>query len=77
MAPTALPAITVSVIVPVYNEIATVRQALDALVAKRMEGFTLLIVIIESNSTDGSREAVLGYRGRENVTVILEESPRG
>ena len=77
MAQTALPAITVSVIVPVYNEIATVRQALDALVAKRMEGFTLLIVIIESNSTDGSREAVLGYRGRENVTVILEESPRG
>ena len=77
MAQTALPAITVSVIVPVYNEISTVRQALDALVAKRMEGFTLLIVIVESNSTDGSREVVQSYRGCGNVTVILEESPRG
>ena len=77
MALTASPAITVSVIVPVYNEIATARQALDALAAKRMEGYTLQLVIIESNSTDGSREVVLDFKGRENVTVILEDAPKG
>jgi glycosyltransferase involved in cell wall biosynthesis len=71
------PAVTVSVIVPVYNEIATVREALDALVAKRMPGYELQLIIVESNSTDGSREVVLGYRGRPAVSVILEDSAKG
>jgi glycosyltransferase involved in cell wall biosynthesis len=77
MALTASPATTVSVIIPVYNEASTVRAALDALVAKRIPGFDLQLIIVESNSTDGSRDAVLGYRGRPNVTVILEEAPKG
>src|SRR5579863_7917577 len=70
-------ATTVSVIVPVFNEIATVRAALDAIVAKRIEGYELQVIVIESNSTDGSRDVVLGYRDRPGVTVILEEAPRG
>jgi glycosyltransferase involved in cell wall biosynthesis len=70
-------ATTVSVVVPVFNEIATVRAALDALVAKRIAGYELQILIVESNSTDGSREVVLGFRGLPSVTVILEEAPRG
>ena len=77
MAVTPGPAVTVSVIVPVYNEISTVRPALDALAAKRVEGFEFHLSIVESNSTDGSRDAVLGYRGLPNVEVILEESPKG
>jgi glycosyltransferase involved in cell wall biosynthesis len=77
MAVTASPIVTVSVIVPVYNEISTVRPALDALAAKRIAGFEFHLIIIESNSTDGSRDAALAYRGRPNVTVILEERPKG
>lgn len=68
---------TVSVIVPVYNEIATLRPALDALLAKTIPGIEFEFIIIESNSTDGSREAVLAYRGRPGVAVILEDAPRG
>jgi glycosyltransferase involved in cell wall biosynthesis len=71
------PILTVSVIVPVYNEIATVRAALDALVAKRSPGFAFHLVIVESNSTDGSRDVVLGYRDLPSVTVILEETAKG
>ena len=77
MALTASPAVTVSVIVPVYNEIATVRTELDALVAKRLPGYELHLIVVESNSTDGSREVVLGYRGLPSVTVILEAAPKG
>jgi glycosyltransferase involved in cell wall biosynthesis len=77
MALTASPAVTVSVVVPVYNEIATVKEALDALVAKRIQGYELNLIIVESNSTDGSRDVVLGFRGLPRVTVILEERPRG
>ena len=70
-------ATTVSVVVPVFNEIATVRTALDALVAKRIDGFEIQLIIVESNSTDGSREVVLSHRGTPGVTVILEKTPRG
>ncbi|HEY5079817.1 MAG TPA: glycosyltransferase family 2 protein [Opitutaceae bacterium] len=70
-------ATTVSVVVPVYNERATVREALDAIVAKRIDGYELQIIVVESNSSDGSRDVVLGFRGHPAVTVILEEAPRG
>jgi glycosyltransferase involved in cell wall biosynthesis len=69
--------VTVSVVIPVYNEIPTVRAALDALVAKRIAGYELQLIIVESNSTDGSRDVVLSYQGRPGVSVILEEVPRG
>ncbi len=74
---TDLPVVTVSVVVPVYNEISTVREALDALIAKRIPGYELNLIIVESNSTDGSRDVVVGYRGLPRVTLILEENPRG
>lgn len=66
-----------SVVVPVYNEIATVQEALDAIVAKQVAGWVLEIIIVESNSTDGSREIVRRYEGRERVRVLLEPEPRG
>ncbi len=66
-----------SVIVPVYNEIATVRESLDAVLAKQVAGWTKEVIIIESNSTDGSRAIVCGYEGREGVKVLLEEKARG
>jgi len=35
------------------------------------------VVIVESNSTDGSREIVLSYRDHPRVKLILEDRPRG
>ena len=66
-----------SVVVPVYNEAATARAALDAIVAKHVPGWTLEIIIVESNSTDGTRAIVEGYRGHPRVRLILEDRPRG
>jgi glycosyltransferase involved in cell wall biosynthesis len=65
------------VIVPVYNERATVRAALDALLAKEIPGVAIEVVIVESNSTDGSRPIVLGYREHPRVKLLLEDRPRG
>ncbi len=79
--PSALPPLPahpkLSVVVPVYNERPTLQIALDALTAKRIAGWEIEIIIIESNSTDGSREIVLGYRDRPGVRILLEERPRG
>lgn len=68
---------TLSVIVPIYNEAATVRQSLDAILAKQVPGWTLQIIMIESNSTDGTRDIVKTYASHPRVKLILEDRPRG
>jgi len=67
----------VSIIVPVFNEHATVRQLLDALLMKPLQGARKEVIIVESNSTDGSREIVQSYAQHEDVRIILQPGPRG
>jgi SAM-dependent methyltransferase len=66
-----------SVIVPVYNEARTVGRVLETLLAKRLPRVEIEVIVVESHSTDGSREAVLAYRDHPRVTVVLEDRPRG
>lgn len=66
-----------SVVVPIYNEAATVRTALDAILAKSVAGWTLEIILVESNSTDGTREIVTSYRSHPRVKLLLEDRARG
>ena len=67
----------VSVIVPAYNECRTVRHVMERLLAKRLDGLDKEIIIVEGNSSDGTREAVLGYQGVPGVQIILTDQPRG
>ncbi|HEX3730151.1 MAG TPA: glycosyltransferase family 2 protein, partial [Opitutaceae bacterium] len=71
------PRTTLSIVVPVYNERPTVHAALEAILAKEIPGVEIEVIIIESNSTDGSREAVVAYRDHPRVRLILEEKARG
>lgn len=66
-----------SVIVPVYNERATFLELIEQLLLKTIDGLDLEIIIVESNSTDGSRELVLQYKDHPRVRVILEDKPLG
>ncbi len=68
---------SLSIIVPVYNEIATVASALDQLLQKTIPGIAIEFIIVESNSTDGSRDVVLAYRDHPQVKLILEDRPYG
>jgi hypothetical protein len=67
----------VSIIVPVFNEQRTVRQLLDTLLTKTLEGARKEVIIVESNSTDGSRQIVESYAQHDNVKIILQSGPRG
>ena len=49
---------------------------LEAVLAKQLK-IEKEVIIVESNSTDGTREIVERYRGRPGVQVIFEERPRG
>lgn len=71
------PQAVVSVIVPAYNEGKTIRAVLDCLIAKRVDGLDKEIIVVESNSTDGTREAVMAYQGVPGVQLILADRPRG
>jgi hypothetical protein len=66
-----------SVIVPVYNERATFAELMDRLAAKEIDGVDIEIIVVESNSTDGSREQVLRYRDHPRVTLVLQDRPTG
>jgi glycosyltransferase involved in cell wall biosynthesis len=73
---TATPDDTLSIIVPAYNEAGYVGAVLDALLDARFV-VPHEIVVVESNSTDGTREIVRQYEGIPGVTVVLEDEPRG
>lgn len=66
-----------SIIFPVFNERATVRQILDQVLAFAMPGVEKEVIIVEGNSTDGTREIIREYEGRPEVRVIYEERPSG
>ncbi len=66
-----------SVIVPVYNEQRTCGEVIEELLAKTIRGVDIEVIVVESNSTDGSREVVLEYRDHPRVRLVLEAQPRG
>jgi glycosyltransferase involved in cell wall biosynthesis len=66
-----------SLVVPVYNEAQTVGVLLDRLVAMDIPGIGVEIVVVESNSSDGTRAIVLGYAEHPRVHIVLQDAPRG
>lgn len=66
-----------SVVMPVFNEARTFPIVAEQLLAKTIPGFEIELVIVESNSTDGTREAVGRVADHERVTVTYEDRPRG
>ena len=66
-----------SIIVPVYNEISTVKLSLDAIINKEIPGLACEVIIIESNSNDGTRDVVLSYKDNPKVKLILESKAQG
>ncbi len=65
-----------SVVLPVYNEVRYAAQVIEALLAKTLP-IEREVIIVESNSTDGTRDIVARYEKRPGVRVIYEDRPRG
>ncbi len=66
-----------SIIVPVYNEKATFGTVARELLKKSIPGLEKEIVIVESNSDDGSRDEVLKLKDQPGVVLVLQDSPEG
>ena len=65
-----------SVIMPVFNEAAYLRAVLEELLAKQFV-IPHEVIVVESNSTDGTREIVQTFEGRPGLQIIYEDRPRG
>ena len=66
-----------SVIIPAFNEAKTLGVLMEALLRKELPGLRMELILVESNSTDGTREIALKYQNHPGVKVMLEAQPRG
>ena len=60
---------TVSVIVPNYNHAPYLKQRIDSILAQTYQDFEL--ILLDDNSTDGSRKALENYRSNPHVSHII------
>ncbi|MGH8208427.1 MAG: glycosyltransferase family 2 protein [Steroidobacteraceae bacterium] len=70
---------TCSIIVPVYNEKNTFPELMRTLLARRLDhlGLEREIILIESNSTDGTRELVARFGSTPGVKILWQDRPHG
>jgi len=68
---------TLSIVMPVYNEKATFAECFQAVRAKEVPGMDKEIVVVESNSKDGTRELVQELCTGDGVRLILQEKASG
>jgi glycosyltransferase involved in cell wall biosynthesis len=66
--------VKLSVLIPVYNEAQTIDAILRLVAAEATEKE---IIVVDDGSTDGTREKLKAWDGRDGVRVILHERNRG
>ena len=66
-----------SIIMPVYNEKQTFCETVEQVLQKQLPGVEKELIIVESNSTDGTRDEVMKYENHSSVQVIYEDHPQG
>jgi len=66
-----------SIIVPAYNEGATFDTLMESLLRKELRDLDVEVIIVESNSNDGTREIASSYQNHPRVTVVFEDRPYG
>lgn len=66
-----------SVIIPAYNERPTVEKLLQQVIDLSLPEIEKEILVVESGSTDGTREVVQAYEAKKLIRAFYEDRPRG
>jgi len=65
-----------SIVIPVYNEVATIEQVVR-IVLNTPLSIEREIIIVDDGSTDGTRELLTSLRETNNINVIFHEQNKG
>ncbi len=65
---------TLSVVIPVYNEVATLEKVIQRV---RDTGLQQEIILVDDGSTDGTRELLEELRSQEDLKILMHEFNRG
>ena len=68
---------SLSILMPVYNELATVERAIDDALTAELPVESRQLVLVDDGSTDGTRELLQGRELPENVTLVLPRAEPG
>lgn len=68
---------TLTVILPAWNEAATIRTIINQVLGLDVPNVEIQLIIVESNSSDGTRELVCEYSDHPRTQVLLQDRPRG
>jgi glycosyltransferase involved in cell wall biosynthesis len=71
------PVALLSVVMAVYNEAKTVADVIEQVLKVDLGDRRLELIIVESNSTDGTREIVESFANEQCVKLIFQDAPRG
>ena len=68
---------TLSVVIPVFNEQATLREIVGRVQAAPISPLDLQIVLVDDGSTDGSAEILAAIAEEPGITLLTHERNRG
>lgn len=68
------PGFLLSVVVPVYNERATLAEVVARV---RGTGIPVEIILVDDGSTDGTRELMAGWQGQPDLRLLFHERNQG
>jgi glycosyltransferase involved in cell wall biosynthesis len=66
--------VKLSVLIPVFNEVRSIDEILRLVVAEKTQKE---IIVVDDGSTDGTREKLAAWNGKDGVRVILHEKNAG
>jgi glycosyltransferase involved in cell wall biosynthesis len=66
-----------SVLMPVYNERATIETAIERVLAVEVSVHGVDLVVVDDGSTDGTRELLAGRNWPDSVRIVRHERNRG
>ncbi len=67
----------ISIIIPVYNEIKTIKEILFKINSVELSGIDKEMIIVDGCSTDGTREFLQDFCPKQKIKLILEEKRSG
>jgi dolichol-phosphate hexosyltransferase len=68
---------SLSILMPVFNELTTVERAIDDALTAELPVESRQLVLVDDGSTDGTRELLRGRDWPENVTLVMHDRNRG